>query len=106
MNNSLRPMTYSIIVRDSATDELGIGVQSRYFAAGRIVPWIEAGVGVIAPQSLTSPVYGYEGLRLLSSGLKPQQMLEKLRSEHSGQVMRQVATLDVQGHMAVQTGRL
>jgi uncharacterized Ntn-hydrolase superfamily protein len=35
-------MTYSIVARDPAIDELGIAVQSRYFAAGREVLWIEA----------------------------------------------------------------
>jgi hypothetical protein len=38
-------MTYSIVARDPSTGELGIAVQSRYFAVGRHVPWIEAGVG-------------------------------------------------------------
>jgi uncharacterized Ntn-hydrolase superfamily protein len=45
-------MTYSIVARDPTTSELGIAVQSRYFAAGRVVPWIEAGVGAIAPAAV------------------------------------------------------
>jgi uncharacterized Ntn-hydrolase superfamily protein len=44
-------MTYSIVARDPATSELAIAVQSRHFAAGRVVAWIEAGAGAIASQA-------------------------------------------------------
>lgn len=64
-------MTYSIVARDPTTSELGIAVQSRYFTAGRVVPWIEAGVGGIASQAFAGPVYGHEGLSLLRSGMAP-----------------------------------
>src|SRR5437867_2027454 len=97
-------MTYSIVALVPATGELGIAVQSRYFAAGRSVPWIEAGVGVIASQALANPVYGHEGLRLLRSGLAPQAVLAKLLSEDPGAAERQVAILDAQGRIAVHTG--
>jgi uncharacterized Ntn-hydrolase superfamily protein len=97
-------MTYSIIARDPATSELGIAVQSRYFAAGRVVPWIEAGVGAIASQAFATPVYGHEGLRLLRSGLEPQAILDQLISEDPGEAQRQVAILDLQGRVAVHTG--
>jgi uncharacterized Ntn-hydrolase superfamily protein len=97
-------MTYSIVARDPATGELGIALQSCYFAAGRVVPWISAGVGVIASQSFANPVYGYETLRLLRSGLEPQAILDTLLSQDPGAAMRQVAILDVQGRIAVHTG--
>ena len=61
-------MTYSIIGRDPKTGELGIAVQSRFFAAGRLAPWIEAGVGAVASQAFAEPRYGYEGLALLKRG--------------------------------------
>jgi uncharacterized Ntn-hydrolase superfamily protein len=48
-------MTYSIVARDPATSELGIAVQSRYFAAGRVVPWIEAGV-IPVPRAMLGPL--------------------------------------------------
>ncbi len=97
-------MTYSIIAHDPANNELGIDVQSRHFAVGRIVPWIEAGVGVVASQSFANPIYGYETLRRLRSGQEPKQILEQLLSEDAGASMRQVAILDIQGRMAVHTG--
>ena len=36
--------TFSIIAFDPATSELGVGVQSRAFAAGAAVPWAVPGV--------------------------------------------------------------
>src|SRR5437763_2311882 len=97
-------MTYSIIGRDPGTGELGIAVQSRYFAVGRSVPWIESGSGVVSSQSFANPVYGYETLRLLRSGLHPEDILQKLLTEDAGAAMRQVAILDAQGRVAVHTG--
>jgi uncharacterized Ntn-hydrolase superfamily protein len=97
-------MTYSIIARDPVSNELGIAVQSRYFAVGRVVPWIEAGVGVIASQSFANPAYGHETLRRLRSGQEPQHILEQLLSEDAGAAMRQVAILDAHGRTAVHTG--
>jgi uncharacterized Ntn-hydrolase superfamily protein len=97
-------MTYSIVARDLRTGELGIAVQSRFFAAGRIVPWIEAGIGAIASQSFANPVYGFEGLRLLRAGLAPREALEKLVHQDPGAALRQVAILDARGRAAVHTG--
>ena len=40
----LRPVhTFSIVARDPATGEIGVAVQSHWFAVGQIVPWAEAG---------------------------------------------------------------
>ncbi|HZU41178.1 MAG TPA: DUF1028 domain-containing protein [Terriglobales bacterium] len=97
-------MTWSILARDPGSGELGIAVQSRFFAAGRIVPWIEAGVGAVASQSFTNPAYGHECLRLLRSGMDPQTALESVRAGDSGEALRQVAILDVRGRAALHTG--
>jgi uncharacterized Ntn-hydrolase superfamily protein len=98
-------MTYSMVARDPQTGELGIAVQSRFFAVGRFVPAIEAGVGVIASQSFVNPAYGSEGLRLLRAGLAPQAALDTLISQDPGATLRQVAILDTHGCVAVHTGR-
>jgi uncharacterized Ntn-hydrolase superfamily protein len=97
-------MTYSIIARDPATSELGIAVQSRYFAAGRTVPWIEAGIGAVASQGFANPMHGPEALRLLRAGVAPQASIEQLLSRDAGAAQRQVAILDLQGRVAVHTG--
>jgi uncharacterized Ntn-hydrolase superfamily protein len=97
-------MTYSIVARDPKSGELGIAVQSRYFAAGRLVPGIEAGVGVIASQASANASFPSEGLRLLRSGFAAQEVLQQLIGSDGGAALRQVAVLDRQGNVAVHTG--
>ena len=65
----VRPVhTFSIVARDPKTGEMGVAVQSHWFAVGQIVPWAEAGVGAIATQSFVDPSYGQLGLELLRAG--------------------------------------
>ena len=97
-------MIYSIVARDSESGELGIAVQSRYFAAGRLVPGIEAGVGVIASQAFANARFPSEGLRLLRSGLAAAEVLRQLIGSDAAPALRQVAVLDGQGNVAVYTG--
>src|ERR1044072_8122835 len=64
-----RPVhTFSIVARDPVTAELGVAVQSHWFSVGPIVPWVEAGVGAVATQSLVLVDYGPNGLELMRKG--------------------------------------
>jgi uncharacterized Ntn-hydrolase superfamily protein len=96
--------TYSIVARDAATGEMGVAVQSHWFSVGSIVTWAEAGVGAIATQSFVDPAYGPRGLELMKSGLSAEQALEALVLVDEGRDVRQVAFVDVQGHVAAHTG--
>jgi uncharacterized Ntn-hydrolase superfamily protein len=96
--------TYSIVARDSATGELGVAVQSHYFSVGPIVPWVEAGVGAVATQSLVLVDYGPRGLDLMRSGLTAQQALDSLLGVDPNPAVRQVAMVDAKGNVAVHTG--
>jgi uncharacterized Ntn-hydrolase superfamily protein len=65
----LRPVhTFSIVAFDPSTGEMGVAVQSHWFAVGGEVPWAEAGVGAVATQSFIDPSYGLFGLNLMSAG--------------------------------------
>ena len=65
----LRPVhTFSIVAFDPATGEMGVAVQSHWFAVGGEVPWAEAGVGAVATQSFIDPSYGPLGLNLMRAG--------------------------------------
>jgi uncharacterized Ntn-hydrolase superfamily protein len=97
-------MTYSIVARDSETGELGVAVQSRAFNTGAVVPWGEAGVGVVATQSYTEPSYGPLGLELLRAGKAPEEALAELVAADEDSAYRQVAILDAQGRVAVHVG--
>lgn len=98
--------TYSIVAIDEATGEMGVAVQSHWFSVGSLVIYGEAGIGVVATQSLVNPAYGPKGLALMKQGLKPQQVLEVLLSNDEGQAYRQVAMLNNEGLTATHTGKL
>lgn len=96
--------TYSIIARDEASGQLGVAVQSHWFAVGVLCPWVEAGVGAIATQSMVEVDYGPRGLAALRSGQTPQEALQTLLAQDEGRELRQVAMLDARGLTAVHTG--
>ena len=58
-------MTYSIVARDMETGQLGVAVQSHWFAVGPIVPWARPGVGAVATQANADVSYGPRTLELL-----------------------------------------
>ncbi|MGZ3600896.1 MAG: DUF1028 domain-containing protein [Ktedonobacterales bacterium] len=100
-----RPIhTYSIVARDPATGALGVAVQSHAFSVGSIVPWVEAGVGAVATQSLTRVDYGPEGLALMRRGQSAREALDALVQADEGREVRQVAMVDAHGNVAVHTG--
>ncbi len=97
-------MTYSIVARDPSTGQLGVAVQSHYFSVGTIVTWAQAGVGVVATQSLAEPAYGPRGLALMASGLNADRALSALVAEDEGREGRQVAFVDASGNVGAHTG--
>jgi uncharacterized Ntn-hydrolase superfamily protein len=98
-------VTYSIVARDPVTGELGVAVQSHWFAVGPIVPWARAGVGAVATQANAEVSYGPRALELLENGTDPQHALEQLLAEDPSAASRQVAVLDASGAVAAHTGR-
>jgi uncharacterized Ntn-hydrolase superfamily protein len=96
--------TFSIIARDPASGELGMGVQSKAFAAGNRAMTIKGGVAVIAHQASANPMYGTVGLELLGAGMTPQQALDMMVRSDEGRDNRQVSILDGQGRSASWTG--
>jgi uncharacterized Ntn-hydrolase superfamily protein len=101
----LRPVnTFSIVARDAATGEIGVAVQSHWFAVGQIVPWAEAGVGAVATQSFVDPSYGKLGLELLRTGKSAPDTLRALLAGDASCEVRQVAMIDANGNVATFTG--
>ncbi len=98
--------TYSIVARDSVTGEMGVAVQSHWFSVGSLVIYGEAGVGVVATQSLVNPSYGPKGLALMKQGVLPQDALNQLLKADTGAMYRQVAFLNSKGEVASHTGDL
>jgi uncharacterized Ntn-hydrolase superfamily protein len=96
--------TFSIVGYDPATGDLGIAVESRFFAVGSVVPWAKAGVGAIATQSFANTTFGPKGLELLAQGKSAQETLDTLVKEDPQADQRQVGIVDSQGRPATFTG--
>jgi uncharacterized Ntn-hydrolase superfamily protein len=96
--------TFSIVARDPATGELGVAVQTHWFAVGTLCPWIEAGVGAVATQSMVEPAYGPGALELMRQGCDAKQALKKLLGDDADRELRQVAVVDMKGNVAAHTG--
>ena len=96
--------TFSIVARDPSTGEMGVAVQSHWFAVGAIVAWAEAGVGAVATQSLVDPSYGPAGLEGLQAGAPPAAVLDRLLAADVGRDVRQVGMIDAAGRAAAWTG--
>jgi len=103
---ALRPVhTFSIVARDPVTGDMGVAVQSHWFAVGAEVIYGEAGVGVVATQSFIDPAYGPLGLDLMRAGKTAPEALRGLLAADPYADARQVAMLDAQGHVASHTGK-
>jgi uncharacterized Ntn-hydrolase superfamily protein len=100
----MRQGTYSIVARDPQTGELGVAVQSHWFAVGPIVPWVRAGVGAVATQSIAEPAYGPRALDALAAGARAREALDGLLGDDDLARFRQVAVVDAHGNVATHTG--
>jgi uncharacterized Ntn-hydrolase superfamily protein len=101
----LRPVnTFSIVARDPVTGQMGVAVQSHWFAVGQIVPWAEVGVGAVATQSFVDPSYGKLGLDLLRAGKTAPAALRSLLGGDASCEVRQVGMVDASGNVATFTG--
>src|SRR5262245_20228173 len=103
--------TFSILGYDPATGEIGGAVQSRVFSAGIGVLWAEAGVGVVATQSIVDVSYGPKGLALLRAGISPAAIIKAIwesdpdpQPDNWTKQGRQFAVIDAKGNVAAFTG--
>jgi uncharacterized Ntn-hydrolase superfamily protein len=100
-----RPVnTYSILAIDHESGQMGVAVQSHWFSVGSVVSWAEAGVGVVATQSMVEASYGPIGLLLMKNGKSAPNALKALLETDKTPHVRQIAMLDCQGNVAFHTG--
>jgi uncharacterized Ntn-hydrolase superfamily protein len=96
--------TFSICAVDPAAGEVGVAVQSRYFAVGTVVPWARAGVGAAATQAAGVAAFGPQVLSLLESGLEPEAALARVLEPDDGRETRQLGVVTAVGRAAAFTG--
>jgi len=104
-SNDTTVATFSAVGYDPATGELGVAVQSRFFAVGSVVPCAQAGVGAIASQAYANTTFGPRGLKLLREALSVQETLDLLLATDPQREQRQVGIVDAKGNSATFTGR-
>jgi uncharacterized Ntn-hydrolase superfamily protein len=97
-------LTFSVLLRDPATGEIGAGVASRFLAAGALVLHARADSGAVATQALVNVSFGPNGLRLLEQGLAADEVAARLIGEDELPERRQLAVLDRGGRSAAHTG--
>ncbi|MDP9343763.1 MAG: DUF1028 domain-containing protein [Actinomycetota bacterium] len=97
-------MTFSIAAVDVEANEVGVAVQSKFLAAGAIVPWARGGVGAVATQALADVTFGPRGLDLLAEGLEPEAVVDRLLEGDPQREQRQVGVVDAAGRVATFTG--
>jgi uncharacterized Ntn-hydrolase superfamily protein len=96
--------TYSIVARDSETGDLGVAVQTHQMSVGRMVPFLEPGVGAIATQSLVNVSFGPMGLAMLREVVSAAHVVAGLVASDENAHRRQLAVVDAQGRAAAHTG--
>lgn len=96
--------TYSIVAVDTEREEMGVAVQSHVFSVGSIVPWGEAGVGVVATQALANIDFGPQALALMRTGMLPTGVIPAILAADSGAEYRQLAVATADGSVAGHTG--
>ncbi|MFO8152651.1 MAG: DUF1028 domain-containing protein [Thioalkalivibrio sp.] len=92
------------MARDPETGQMGVAVQSYYFAVGSVSPHAEAAVGAVTIQSFAKPSYGTQGLRLIREGASAREALDALRHGDAHAEYRQSAMVDTRGRVAACTG--
>lgn len=88
--------TFSVVAYNPATGEVGVAVQSKFFAVGSVVPYAEAGVGAIASQAFGNTTFGPRGLGMMASGMNLDSLMAQLLENDEQREQRQVGLVRVQ----------
>jgi uncharacterized Ntn-hydrolase superfamily protein len=99
-----RASTFSICGLDPETGEVGVAVQSRYFAVGSVVSWARAGVGAVATQAAGIAGYGPQLLDRLAAGASPEEAIRLVLEADDGRETRQLGVVAADGRSASFTG--
>ena len=86
------------------TGELGVAVQSHWFAVGSVVTWARAGVGAVATQAIAEVAHGPRIVDLLERGLDAERALVESLAADPAAATRQLGVVDRRGHASAHTG--
>jgi uncharacterized Ntn-hydrolase superfamily protein len=97
-------VTFSLVAADPETGEVGVVVQSKYFAVGAVVPWAKAGVGAVATQAAGVAAYGPRILERLEAGLGAEAALAAVLADDDERETRQLGVVTAAGEATAMTG--
>lgn len=97
--------TFTIAACDERTGDLGICMATRSLAVGRLCPYIEPRLGLVVTQATTDPRLGPLGIKLLGLGYSAAKVLRELVESDPGIDYRQLAVIDMDGHVVAHTGK-
>jgi uncharacterized Ntn-hydrolase superfamily protein len=97
-------VTFSIVAADPDTGEVGVAVQSKYFAVGAVVPWARAGIGAVATQAAGVAVYGPRILEGLQDGRPADDALADVLADDPQWETRQIGVVTAGGEAISLTG--
>lgn len=97
-------MTFSIVARDPQTGAFGVATATGGPAVGSLVPHARAGVGALATQGFTNPLYAPDGLARLALGEAAQQVVDALTQADAEVHKRQLIVIDAKGRTAGWSG--
>jgi uncharacterized Ntn-hydrolase superfamily protein len=98
-------MTWSIIAFDGSTGAFAVAIASRAFAIGARCPFLRAGVGAVATQSISNSYLGPRVLDLMERGGTPAEAIAAALERDAGRDLRQLHAVDRHGRAAAWTGR-
>lgn len=97
-------VTFSIVAHDPTTGQLGLAVQSRAFAVGRVIHHIHPGVGAVATQASLLAAHGERTLAAMLGGAAPSEALAASLELDDERELRQVIVIDARGSGVAHTG--
>jgi len=96
--------SFSIILRDPKTGEMGIAAYSHAPACGAWVPWVDANVGAVITQGDIEASWGPRALAMLAKCVRPEKIVDSLRTMDPGNFRHQLGMIDRHGWPGGYTG--
>ncbi len=98
-------MTFSIAARCARTGRFAVAVASSSPAVAARCAYVRAGLGGVTTQNITDPRLGPQGLELMASGAKAEQVCTILRQTAPHVEYRQFTIIDREGQTACFSGK-
>lgn len=96
--------TFSIAARDPQTGTIGVCTSTRAPAVGAITTYARAGAGAVVTQARANPLFGVDGLELLSRGHEAAEVIRRLLEGDPESERRQLMVVPSEGEISAYTG--